>query len=368
MSNPSSSAQPLEAIQTANWAGSIPVILTLAPTSLSSPTLPAPIHLLLPRQTFLHVGLSSAVERLHKFAPTTLSFVSGMIRKEPGPGSYDESSATDEEQNREGNQPLGTSSAPSPTKSSDSHRRSDNLTKLDDWDRHYPVCWFEDEETQIALRWHIFVGVLYDIIKRDSKLPWKIRLHFTGYPVSQILPMESGLVLTQVKNAFKNSLKQALCLQHGNSKAAMSITKESHGRLWDAVSTNNFQLYHQVHANTMPKQLPKDMVMIPVRIYVNAQPPIQRACRADESATLGSLLADWLPHLFLAKNEAPVLLSSVPAESLQPTVPFVVQPAEAVVVWRVCGLSSLPLGTAMLELWSQLCHADHFVYIVVITN
>ena len=50
------------------------MILSLAPSSLSSPTIPPPIHVLLPRHTFLHLGLQEAVFRLQTFAPPTFSF------------------------------------------------------------------------------------------------------------------------------------------------------------------------------------------------------------------------------------------------------------------------------------------------------
>jgi hypothetical protein len=71
-------------IQAANWAGSIPVILTLAPSSLSSPTLPPPIHVLV--HNYLHLALEEAVRKLHEFAPMTIFFRGGIVRNEPDPG------------------------------------------------------------------------------------------------------------------------------------------------------------------------------------------------------------------------------------------------------------------------------------------
>jgi hypothetical protein len=309
-----SQTKSIETIQGENWNGCIPVLLTLAPKSLSSPTLPPPIHVLLSRQTFLHVGLQSAVERLHKFAPTTLSFASGMVQNEPDPGSYDDNSNSNED-------------------SKSVHEQTKTKTKT------YPVCWFEDEATQIALRWHLFVGVLFDM-KRERDIPWRIRLHFTSYPSSQILPLSAGQVQTQVQQFFKNSLKQALCLEYGNSKAALNVTKESHGRLWEAISTANFKLYQQVNKDLA---LQNNLSLLPVRLYVNTRPPIQRSIR-DETRTLGSLLTEWLPDYFVAE-----------------------EPAETVVSWRISGLQ-LPLDTILIDTWTQLCHADHFVYIILITN
>ena len=59
-------------IQSSNWAGSIPVHLTLAPTSLSSATTPPALHRLVPRSSYLHVALRDEIVRLHQYAPVVL--------------------------------------------------------------------------------------------------------------------------------------------------------------------------------------------------------------------------------------------------------------------------------------------------------
>lgn len=321
--------------QAANWHGSIPVVLTLSSRSLSSPTMPPPIHVLVPRNTYLHVGLQTAVNRLHRFAPTTLSFVSGMIQKEPDPGAS--TFAEDDE-----NDQADTNTASQTPSDSAIGRAADE---------RYPVCWFEDEDTQFALRWHLFAGVLYDTkrakVPSASSLPWKIRLHFTAYPTSQILPLEADRVLVQIQNFYKNSVKQALCLQYGNSKAAMNLTKESHFRLWDAVLTTTYPLHRQVN-DDLPTQTQETISQIPVRVLVNAaRPPIQRACR-DSSVQLGALLSQWLPDYFETVNDT-------------------AQAKDQVVQWRVGGIQPR-LELPVFQLWKALCHPDYFLYVIVLTN
>jgi autophagy-related protein 5 len=226
-------------VQSENWSGCIPIELSLAPTSLSSPNMPCSIHVLVSRQTFLHVGLQEAVLRLYKFAP--VSFSSCIKRQEP----------SDDDDNENNN--------------SNTHIQQE---------QQYPVCWFQDEDSHFALRWHLFVGVLWDLKDSSSKtLPWKIQLHFTNYPSSQILPFDK---LETVQQTYMNSLKQALFLQHNSNKVAMNLSKQTHGQLWDAIVTQNFQLYHQVH-------LPTATSLLPVRILVDCNtPPIQRPCRIQE--------------------------------------------------------------------------------------
>jgi len=153
----------------------------------------------------------------------------------------------------------------------------------------YPECWFEDEASGIPLRWHLFVGVLYDLMKGhqaatfDKKsswnsnsngstqhnfLPWRIRVHFTSYPTDRLLPLDDGLDHTTIinnnkndddddgnrgritnllKRLFRNSLKQALFMQYASSKVAMGINKHSHGKIWNAVLESNYGEYHEVN-------------------------------------------------------------------------------------------------------------------------
>jgi hypothetical protein len=378
-----------ETIQSTNWSGSIPVVLTLASTSLSSPTLPPPIHVLLARHTYLHTGLQAAVRRLYQFAPTTISFsASGMIRSEPEPGS-----SSDEDDDKDKNDPAESSNttntdeiesaATTPLQQPEPHTTTETA---------YPVCWFEDEETQTALRWHLFAGVLYDMKRKangsntittnlHSTLPWKIRLHFTAYPSTEILPLQAGTpVLHQVQGFFKNSLKQALCLLHGNSKAAMNLTKESHGRLWRAVDTNNFSTYHQVVCQDLPTMNKQGMSIVPVRLYVNAKPPIQRPCR-DVTMSLGALLAEWLPeHFFVTTADGAVVEQEVgkagdendkkgadKSDSMATIPKGICHTKATVVCWKVGGIQP-SLECSVLDLWQTLSHPDHFLYLVVLTN
>lgn len=236
-------AMDVSSIRSTNWSGSVPIVLSLAPTSLSSPSMPASIHVLVPRNTFLHVGLQNAVMHLHKFAPVSFP---NIIRSEPDPGASEEG------------------------------KQRSSSTTTSSKDTVYPVCWFQDEDTQFALRWHLFVGVLWDM-KATKSIPWKIRLHFTQYPSSQILPLEN-CVLTTIEHNFMNSLKQALFLQYGSSKVAMSMTKQTHERVWDSIVTSNYQLYQQVN-DDLQQTNESSMNILPVRLMVDSKPPIQRPCR-----------------------------------------------------------------------------------------
>lgn len=393
----STSLNTTDAIRAANWDGSIPVVVTLAPSSLSSPTLPPAVHALLSRHTYLHVGLKSVVERLYQFAPSTLSFAPGMVRSEPEAGHDEEA----ESAQRRRSSSVAESANPTDRSASESSFV-------------YPVCWFEDEETRMALRWHLFVGVLFDLrntravpapshqqSSSSTSLPWKLRLHFTSYPTSQILPLE----LTSSSNSsvprppdvvfafYRNSLKQALCLKCGHNKVALNVSRESHGRLWEALCNTNYQLWRQVQSDLeVPtaststsigspvtatnkrdplsnSRISAAIHLLPVRLLVNARPPLQKRCPAlrlaagqvdATPATLGQILFEWVPEYFeycgSISDTNDIELSE--SSSIRPK-------SSSLVRWTIAGLSGVPLEFPLQRLWLDLCHPDLFLYVVV---
>lgn len=314
----------IDRLRSTNWSGSIPIVLSLAPSSLSSPTLPAPIHVLLSRNTFLHVGLKDAVMRLHKFAPPTMSFTKRVV-EEPDP----ESSSDNEEGEQE------------------------EIKQAVQKETIYPCCWFEDEITELPLRWQFFAGVLWDChqstTNKEVGLPWKIRLHFTSYPSSQLLELDmtSG-VLTTVERTFKNALKQALVLEHGNAKAALNMSKQSHQRMWDSIVNSKYSIYKPIKDDIQASTNP---VILPIRLLVGVSKPcIQKKC-IDETTTLGSFLNEFVPEYFERSSDN--------GSSIEPKMP--------IISWRIAGIIP-PLSTLVLDLWRTLCHPDGFLYIAVLTE
>lgn len=331
--NDRSSPYPIQAIErlrAENWNGSIPVIISLAPTSLSSPTIPPPIHVLLSRHTFLHIGLKHAVMRLHKFAPPTISF-SRRVVEEPDVGTRSQGEEDDEQ-------------------SSGDNTRDEPTKEKTEEEEIYPVCWFEDEATELPLRWQLFAGILWDSHQsatNNKNLPWKIRLHFTSYPSSQLLELDpaSG-VLTTVERTFKNSLKQALVLQHGHAKVALNMTKQSHQRVWHSIITSKYSVYKPIQEDIQAKD---NLTMIPVRLLVDSSKPlIQKRCD-DQAITLGELLLQWIPEHFVTAEDGDV------------------KPALHIIKWWVSGVVP-PLTCRLKELWLTLCHPDNFLYIAVVTQ
>eukprot|EP00584_Thalassiosira_punctigera_P021097 CAMPEP_0172549582 /NCGR_PEP_ID=MMETSP1067-20121228/18607_1 /TAXON_ID=265564 ORGANISM="Thalassiosira punctigera, Strain Tpunct2005C2" /NCGR_SAMPLE_ID=MMETSP1067 /ASSEMBLY_ACC=CAM_ASM_000444 /LENGTH=354 /DNA_ID=CAMNT_0013336977 /DNA_START=533 /DNA_END=1594 /DNA_ORIENTATION=+ len=275
------------------------------------------------RMTYLHLVLHHEVMQLSAYAPLAAAGlsrgISGMSVEEPP--DDDDSPKEGGEGGTSGETNEGSDAAGE----KESSAKSDSTTKKSkDGKKAYPECWFEDEESGAPLRWHLFVGVLHDLMKGRALinhptqiffLPWRIRVHFTAYPTDRLLPLDDGLddgndnddhsrVTTLVQRIFRNSLKQALFMQYASSKVAMSITKYSHGKIWDAVSESNYASYHEVNAGLQSGINSPSMStscfttlaasaavedektgipqLIPVRLMVNGLPAIQKPIKHEK--------------------------------------------------------------------------------------
>lgn len=301
-----------ETVKRINGDGRIPVVVTLAPTSLSAPTGPPPLHFLVTRQTYLHLGLAKAISRLHLFAPIAFQ---GMKWQEPDPGESDGE-----------NDALESSKATEQPKTD------------------CPACWWEDEATQTPLRWQLFTGILYDM-HANNALPWRLRLHFNNFP-SQLLPFS----IKSLRSHFQNSVKQAIALRAGSGRAALQwLTKEAHEDLWKSLHETNHGARHEWRSR-LTEEIQNQR--IPIRVLVSSQSPyLQKSCMVDRQFTLGELLREWLPNTEFATN------TDANAESMTITTVF----------WKIQGIQPPP-DVSVMDLWECLCHPDSYLYIVVSTT
>jgi len=292
----------------------------------------------------------------------------------------------------------------------------------------YPECWFEDEESGTPLRWNLFVGVLYDLMKGKSIinkcsfpsssskswkdklnqhnfLPWRIRVHFTSYPTDDIiLPLNDGCniqtdnssmsshehIITILRSIYRNSLKQALFMQYNSSKVAMSITKNSHEKIWDAVLQSNYTLYNEVNvdlqsgisspaiSSTVSMATSKDEdipQLIPIRVMLNGKTAMQRPIRHEKESEnieqkrpreileeLGTSHAP--PHTTLGD----VLLSFLPNHfNIDSSSGWVSIASDTTLYYSIQGVQP-SLKCAMVDIWRALSHPDHFLYLIIVVN
>ncbi len=112
--------------------------------------------------------------------------------------------------------------------------------------------WFSFEG--VPLKWQYPVGLLYDLYSgaspassqsdgrdrtsqgtdvAEDPLPWKLILHFTGWPEDQLVRLDEGG--KYLHDAFINSVKEADFIRNGTAKGIMSLSKDDSTQLWQAV-------------------------------------------------------------------------------------------------------------------------------------
>ena len=432
-------------IQNANWLGCIPIILSLAPSSLSSPVAPRPLHKMVARVTYLHVGLSEEVIQLSKCAPAGgLSRKGVVMTEEP---SENDDPPTDAVKDEDGSNKIGQVSNETKMDKEEETKytpKEENQTVVETKtsipsQNDFPICWFEDELSGEPLRWHLFVGVLHDATKgkaavqnlsrmgsnakEPNLLPWRIRLHFTSYP-TKLLPFEkisiqsttcsqgddsvndscrdinhTNQVSSSIGRIFRNSLKQALFMQYSSAKVAMSISKSSHEKIWNAILSTDYISYREVN-NSLQMGISSEAIvlpaaaeissnvpeLVPIRIMLNSESVMQKPCRAfrdinestkrtkedhtaEEEPTEDDQVLENLVERLESCSIRPktslgdVLLSWLPQHFERDEINEVV--AKPSVHYSLQGIQP-KLTSPILDLWKCLCHPDHFLYITVI--
>jgi len=341
--------------QSTNWKGNIPVTLSLAPSSLSSPVMPSPVHCMVSRQTYLHLALEDEIRMFHEFAPMVANFIKSV-----------EQSASDDIDDSGNHDDVGKVKRESIEGKTDNNVSTSTKSS-------YPKCWFEDEDTGTPLRWHLFAGLLYDLLKlrkiktsndaKMSSLPWKIRVHYTSYPHT-ILPLDDDIPQIIFQN-YLNSLKQALYIQHNSNRVVNKMTKQNHIQLWDGIKRCKFDVYNEISlwlnrgngsGGGEEKNDSEDNITlehVPIKVLIDGKPSFARPCKQYKEngslVTIGDVLYEWLPNLFpFTSDENNNAKNNI------------------ICSWCIQGIN-VPVDTPVSDLWKALSHPDRFLYITVVS-
>jgi autophagy-related protein 5 len=65
------------------------------------------------------------------------------------------------------------------------------------------MAWFDVNGE--PLRWHLPVGVLFDLYANTEQLPWEVTIHFRHFPVNQLIRCVGD---ETVRSVFFNTLKE----------------------------------------------------------------------------------------------------------------------------------------------------------------
>jgi hypothetical protein len=199
------------------WSGQVPVRFDLASNEVTTYQAPRPMFVMIPRMSYFPLLLARVVEYFEKYAPPTL-----------GIGSND---AT---KNRVRN------------------------------------VWFESNG--VPLRWHLPVGVLYDVLMKakekdfennsndsndnnnnnnnnndidKSILPWKIVVHFQSFPAEKIIRFEG---LDSVRWNFMSDLKQAMYVRLRSAKSVLNLPKQEQEQMWEGLKLNDSLKFWKINS------------------------------------------------------------------------------------------------------------------------
>lgn len=100
----------------------------------------------------------------------------------------------------------------------------------------------------LPLKWHIPIGVLFDLLCFEPERPWNLTVHFRGYP-SDLIPYDGEDV---IKWSFINSLKEASYIMYGSTKNVMNLSQSEQLDLWQSVVKGDFESYTRVSFKLKP--------------------------------------------------------------------------------------------------------------------
>jgi autophagy-related protein 5 len=203
--------------------------------------------------------------------------------------------------------------------------------------------WFETD-SRIPLKWHIPVGVLYDLYGNEE-LPWSLIVHFQSFPTARLLRCPN---IQTIQSHFNNSVKEANYLKHGDIKKINTLSLQESENLWQGLINNGFTLFWK--SNELLTADKEQMKSVPVRVCRQDRPFTQDPVPAMDTATgremtLGAFLKSKFPELVkeTATKDNYVTDCAVIVQGVRP-----------------------PLNTPLVWLANNLSHPDNFVYISLV--
>jgi len=154
--------------------------------------------------------------------------------------------------------------------------------------------WFD--HCGVPLKWHIPIGVLYDILHTErstaTPLPWELTVHYRSFPSQELITCDD---VTTPRSAFVNSLKEAAFALTGSSSAIMNWL----GRLedtWRHVQDGNVAqcLSEMAAFNLHPSLHAERKTRIPMRVMITKLPPGMRRCLEFITFRMDTLLLSTL--------------------------------------------------------------------------
>ena len=210
--------------------------------------------------------------------------------------------------------------------------------------------WFESKGQ--PLRWHLPVGVLFDATGNfeTDKLPWKVIVHFQAFPEDQLVRFDN---LEAARLNFMMELKQAVYVRFKSSKHVLDLPKDDQEQLWNAVQTNNSELFWRINEKLIKGGENSEVKRLPVRLIVSN--------RKDRSFVLYQHPISPFRAMTEGANEGEAELHTV-EDAIVTIYPNALNATDRRVIVQGVEVS---LDEPVLPLCNALGHADNFLYIIL---
>jgi len=121
--------------------------------------------------------------------------------------------------------------------------------------------WFSYNE--IPLKWHIPIGLLFDLLLTDDSLPWQITVNFKKYPEDVLFKCPNKDV---IESHFMSCLKEADALKH-KGQIISQMQKKDHKQLFLGLLNDKFDQFWAVNRRLMESVESDGFKNIPLRCY-----------------------------------------------------------------------------------------------------
>ncbi|CAM9636852.1 unnamed protein product [Chrysoparadoxa australica] len=237
-----------------------------------------------------------------------------------------------------------------------------------------PTVWLEDAQRKQPLRWHLPIGVLFDLLP-SQMLPWRMFVHFDRFPEG-LIPSIAGE--TDVRRHWANSFKQGIYLQNGHPKVATSLSLDQLKQLWEGVRLGDRQVFEsalpaEVNNETMQDE---DTLRVPVRIMLPdaslRQPlilpyrdkaereDVSELSKSEEGKVPVTVREVCLAVLEEAKDEGELAVTGTGSSTTTPP-----SNTPSTLSWSIWAQGvELADDVSVLEAWVMLRSADNFLYLI----
>lgn len=235
----------------------------------------------------------------------------------------------------------------------------------------------------MALKWHLPLGLLYDIyalasLEPDSPtpapLPFPLLLHFS--PAAPAPPLLSFIAPTPpvLHDSFINAVKEADFVRSGTAKPIMSLSAADSKALWRAVQTHDQAIYWRIQTALLPPA--GQFRHVPLRVYLPSGPEGEAASikvlQSPVPPTVAAAAAAAaLPSAALASRLA-LLPAGVPqtlGTALHTLLPSLFPSRRTPVLARpVLHGAVVPMSSPLEELSRYAAYADGWLAVVVVMN